>query len=837
MGYEDIQIDAFFSELGFREFIRSEPHVLPRFSGEESALGGEKFTNYLQYLEMQTPPEYWGQRELDLKSSMERVLPYLFFDRPIYGLVIGDVQSGKTSNFLGLTAAAIDNNVNLIIILSGTTNLLRNQTQIRFEQAFGTNDPFFLCLTQKDVKENKVSPEHGPYVEWQSGDFKSTDLNLDKEISKGRTIIAILKKTKPTLENFVDYLRLFPGLNNKKVLIIDDESDSASINTVRPPEEDDDEAGVEEENDEETATAINILIRRIIQVSNYSVYLGYTATPYAALLSNPFENDAEYGPSLYPRDVILTLPTPMPHCGVSEYFSPHGYLRRRVSVIQDDGGETLSQLEPEELPESLKNSILDFIISGALKLINKGNKNFHHTMLVHNHIRTINHNIIAQKIQRFGANFSTKYSRVIFSNRQPEYYDLKSRWENEFLIEELRENEMDTAIKEFLVKFRWTSMVKTINSSKESVDRLFSTDSRLDYSTPGKWVIAVGGTILSRGLTVEGLSISYFSRRSALYDSLTQMARWCGYHSTFDQQLIRVRTTPLILEWFQWIYRVDTQIRLDVAVLEERGGSPVELSPRILFYNHEELDFLPTRRGAMQYAVLRGNSFSGTSPSTLHLDLDNQIAQSSNIALLNELVEGLDDWEPMEFAGGQKTNIDYERVMRFAESFQLPNTRNAMDIRGILNYISERREEGELTNWTICLYSPTRNRASNIDWRGTTVPPPNVTERGKMPQGRLDVLFDKRHTAEDIAEFIEDRTRITRQSARTARPLANAQLGIYILSSDYTPPDGARGFTGLYSDNTEHTDVVAFGFVFPDSDVDAEEYWMAEGLMPVDESD
>ena len=803
LGYEECEVDDLFSIIGHRELVRSSPHVLPSFGTMVGELGGAYFHTYLDYLQRNTKPSQWEERKQDIELSLRKLVPHLSRERTVHGLVIGDVQSGKTSNYLGLMALALDKGFQVIIVLSGTTNLLRNQTQKRFEEAFDLNDPNLVIMTTQDIERHKVHYEHGPYTEWSSGDFKSSDRDLEHAYRSGRSIIFICKKTKNTLEYVEQELSAYEFTKTARTLVIDDESDSASINTIRPRSEVDDNDENAEENGEETATAINNLIRSIVKISTRTVYLGYTATPYAALLSNPFENDDELGPSLYPRDVIMTLPTPVPHCGITEYFSPHGYLRRRVSTIDDDAEIVLSEVEPEFLPDSLKNSILDFIIAGALKLRKRGTDQFHHTMLIHNHIRTDNHRRIVRLVQGFGAEFSTKYRRARFSQREDEYHSLKDRWESEFLIPSSEEESFDEDVKSFLSKFSWPTMVKAINSTDGDTDSLFSNDTRLDYSIPGRWYIAVGGTILSRGLTVEGLSISYFTRRSALYDSLTQMARWCGYHSPEDQKLIRVVTTAPILEWFQWIFRVDSQIREDVAVLEARNGSPIDISPKILRYHDEETAFLPTRRGAMRHAILRGISYSGTSPSTLQLPLNDPVKLRDNIALVHRIVASVENWSNMELAGGMKGNIDFESVHSFVEMFSYSENFSSFVVPNLLNYLNQRRADGELTDWTLCLYSPGRNREANIKWPINSIPIPNVTERGMMPQGRLDVIFDKRHTAEDICHLIEDRRNISRRSAREARPTSHAQLGIYLLSSTYTPGDGSRGFTPLYSDDEQ----------------------------------
>jgi hypothetical protein len=826
------------NRYGIREFIRSESISLPTMVSD---LGepGTMLTHYLDYLKQNTPNELWESRQNDLLTSLGKINGFIDSKDSIHGLVIGDVQSGKTSNFLGLVAQAIDQSIPMIIIISGSTNVLRNQTQKRLDEAFEDyENQYFASMTQPDKSRIHRPISGGTEVRWYTGDFSGSDL-MACEIQL--PVVMVIKKTPGILRKTRDWLRDWGNeeLFEKSLLLIDDESDAASINTMYVDPDDIDDEDVVQQIDR--ATTINRLIREILLTTSKSKYIGYTATPYAALLSDPYDYIEHLGHSLYPRDFIVSLPTPAPHSGLSEYFSRTGHLRRNISTISEQDSHEITQQIPLLLPNSLKVAIQDFVITGAMRLIhNHYNDQFHHSMLIHTHMETVNHERIAQLTRNYGVGLVEGFTRKnLFGHRTEIYREMKSRWELEFSVQPENEDEMDTAITEFFSKFDFDTNVLTINSHKDEEEPLFETNSRLDYSDEGMWVIAIGGQILSRGLTVEGLVISYFARHSAMYDSLAQMARWCGYHSEFVKQIIRVNTTETILRWFQFIFEVDTRIREDVAVLEQTtGATPIDLAPRILQYQREEEIFLPTRRGALRHAHLRNMSYSGTTPSTLHLCLDNSELLSENETNLNNLVERIrvDEWENISIGGGRKTSTTYDQVRDFLSNFH-QNEDYGLVIDDILNYIQLCRENGELSEWTLAIFSPSDGEVTNLDILRENISfPLNKTRRGKMPIGRLDVLFDKRHLFADLdSELLGETRQLSRRLSRELRPVSKGLLGIYILDGEYEPmQNGGRGFVALHDVEDETRDVVAFGIALPESETILEEnFYIAPGVDPI----
>jgi hypothetical protein len=786
-----------------------------------------------------------------IRDSTERIYRFLrqsyLIDRPTYGLVVGDVQSGKTANFCGLVSKAADLGISLIIVFSGTTNTLRNQTQKRIDEAFGRFQEVAIDWTFLTKQNEEVWRRGEPKL--KSGDVtrKIHEIDLQSELEESEVCLLVVKKRQHSLEHLTTWITRHASiLDSRQILFIDDESDSASVNCIRRQEDEieDDATDI----DEREATRINELIRTCIAVSHHSIYIGYTATPYAALLTDPWYSSEELGQSLYPRDFILTLPQPSEHNGTTEFFSDFGYLRDQVEELDRVDVELVNILEPLLLPPSLEVSIIDFIISGAIKLRN--GEPFHHSMLVHCKIRKANHERLEELIRGFGQILRRDYRHQSFGSRHECYRVVKNRWENEFGIGAEKELEMDELVKNFLRRFDWMSNVRSINSTDDDGDDapLYDVPNKLDYENhdDGLWVIAVGGEILSRGLTVEGLTISYFTRESAMYDSLTQMARWCGYHGS-SHPLLRVRLSDQILRWFRWIYDVETRIREDIARYEEfPETTPLMLAPRILRYSETEplfwedrpRDFRPTRRGAMPTAEIRGRGFAGTYHSSRYLPLNNSDQLLGNQGTYHSLVEEIgDSWS--QISGGYiSRNIQPETILRFLRGFNHDAGERSLGRDDILNYIERRNAEGELINWAVAVMSPQRGepRAAKMERPESSLPVINVTGRGKNPGGSIDEIMSKTHVAADLPGYPEEYQNqpSVRFAARQDREPQNGLLLVYILDSEFIPGEGSRGFIPLFREDQEKIDAVAFGIALPDSgqgrDEDQEEYWGPRGV-------
>jgi len=855
LGVEDI--DEVMNYFRLRPYILTLSHILGNPLDEFEADSDSNWNNYLAYLRRTAESKGYDPDEQisSISESTDEIVPYfrdsIVTGRPTYGLVVGDVQSGKTANFCGLIARACDLGVRIIIVMSGVTNILRHQTQMRIDDALGRIDGRagnnWVFLTEQDSEE--ITGEGNKVL--RSGDFRESsiqDPNNDLEILLGGsgTLVLVVKKRPPTLEKLLRWLETYPELlSRRQILFIDDESDSASINTQRntPPD------NVDLDIPQDEATRINSLIRSCIQVSEYSIYIGYTATPYAALLSDPWNHTRELGYSLYPRDFILSLPQPSEHNGTVEFFSDHGYLRSQVEVIPRADVNVVNALEPENITRSLEVSVVDFIITGAIKLLSS--ESFHHSMLIHCSRLRPNHERIERQVRRFGMIINREFPRLSWSGKRSKYYHaFKNRWEQAFDIDESMEEEMDDATRKFLRRFSWKSDVRSINSTEDDGDdsELYEIPNKLDYDAhedTGLWVIAVGGTILSRGLTIEGLTISYFTREAALYDTLTQMARWYGYHGS-NSHLIRVRISDQIHRWFRWIYEVESRIKEDIIRYEEMPDTnPLMLAPRVLRYaeteplwwEDEPRDFKPTRRGAMLTAETRGAGYSGTYFSSRYLPLSNHELLLENQSTFSRIVNRIGALE--EISGGYiSREVEPETILDFIAGFNHASGRRSMNTTDIIDYIQRRNDAGELVDWSVAIMSPGRNRESILGTAIAELPPINVTGRGKNPGGSIDEIMDKIHVAADLENYPDAYRHLdnVRMVARQQRLPENGLLILYILDPEYVPPEGgSRGFVPLFTDEQQQTEVVAFGMALPDSEAarnedDTEEYYHPRGI-------
>ena len=854
-----------FNLYRLRPYILSVPHII----GSEVLLheienSGEKWESYVQYLQEEAARKDFSPEEqiISIDDSTNRILPYLRKSvetgRPTYGLVVGDVQSGKTANFCGLVSKASDAGVSLVIVLSGITNVLRDQTQIRIDRAFGRlgrnqKSKGWVHLTSSDERIEYPLRDGGVNIKIKSGDFNERniqDLDFPLIMESGITSVIVTKKRPAPLQRLDAWLRRNSDLlSSRQILIIDDESDSASVNTARPID-DQQHTGLDIDNAE--ATLINELIRSCISISSHSIYVGYTATPYAALLSDPWEHSDRLGYSLYPRDFIVSLPQPTEHNGTTEFFSEIGYLRNQVMIIPRDEVDLVNEDSPEFVPKTLIDSIMDFCISGAIKLGKV--ENFHHSMLVHCNILRTNHHALESLIRDIVAEMKERYSQVRFGLYRTEIYnDFKQRWESEFTIPASEEDSMDRLMKEFWNRYSVIDGVRSINSSVPDPedDELYEISSRLDYDEVehGLWVIAVGGTILSRGLTVEGLTTSFFTRETPLYDTLTQMARWYGYHGE-NSSLIRVRVSDQIYRWFGWIYQVESRIREDIIRYENMENvDPLTLAPRILRYvetiplEWEDVprDFLPTRRGAMATAERRGAGYSGTYFSSRYLPLDNteqlEQNQQSLMSLLSSVGDSPENWSSI--SGGFISRVEHGIIRDFIARFNHEPGPRGMRTDEVIEYIDGRVADGELLNWSIAVMSPGDSRETQLDFSETGLTGVNLTRRGRLPNGSFDEIMDKMHVAADLPGYPDEyraRTSI-RLSAREDRSPDQGLLLLYVLDPDYQPSgDSSRGFVGIFDEGQNPTEVVAFGLALPDSPraleemSEQQEYWSPRGV-------
>ena len=532
----------------------------------------ERFSKYLHKRGL--PPRVLSTMDrvtdeiLDLLGDPER--PGVWERR---GLVVGDVQSGKTATYTSLCCKAGDAGYRLIILLTGTLESLRRQTQERLDEGFvGLDSSGELSQIRKSraVGVGLIDARKS------AGVFTSRDRDFSRALLNALgfrldafnvPVLVVIKKNKRILENLEKWLTDFNANQHGKidtpVLVIDDEADSASVNTnpafVDP-------------------TAINKRIRALLKLFTRSSYLGFTATPFANIFIDPETEHEMLGDDLFPKDFIYTLDSPSNYMGPCALFGDEpsfDMLRPIEDAYLVFPPKHKATLTIDHLPASLSYAVDSFLIACAIRdLRNEGAT--HRSMMVNvsrftavqDQVATLIHAELSQTQQAI-----RNYSQLPVGEaiKNPAIRRLQDVWQSEYGATEFEWGDVQRS----LLAAALPVVVKAVNQRTGAAS--------LDYAIhreSGLRVIAVGGNSLSRGLTLEGLSTSYFFRNSQMYDTLLQMGRWFGYRDGFND-LCRLWLTDEASQWYAHITLASEELRQEVKRMRQQGGTPTDFGLKV----------------------------------------------------------------------------------------------------------------------------------------------------------------------------------------------------------------------------------------------------------------
>ena len=622
-------------------------------------------------------------------------------DERCYGLVVGYVQSGKTGHFSGLISRAIDENFTFIIVLSGILNDLRRQTQLRVHK-----DVFGTAGIKARAPMNAISPPKNSRFRYLtdidsdigSGEFTIIDEDMKQVLESNEVLVAITKKNTAVLQHLLNGIANASDSTKQKhkILIIDDEADHATVNTGGDGEEPFTDPTLEGEDEEDPTdddsdpSKTNLLVRKIIKQFSRTAYIGYTATPYANVLIDPFLETEELGLSLYPRDFIMNLSKPDDYFGAERFFGTEGDDEGiHVILHPEDTAEEIMQVEmnvetniQDVVPSGLQEAMLDFILTGAVKhhrrQQGKSINPLHHSMLVHvsrlNEDQTVIHTMVNDLVDLWKVQASSMFEQDELLEK------LEKRWNDEFVskfpnIEAFQEFS-DTIVEDD----GWIHDVKVMMINSKS-------DEILDYDAydDGLSVIAIGGNKLSRGLTLEGLTVSMYMRKTRMYDSLMQMGRWFGYRQGYED-LVRVHTTEHLYSWFEWLVKAEDAVRRDIDRYAMLGVSPVDVAVRIPW--HDELT--PTARNKMKYAIKNIYNYSNRTTESIHLPMNEPARLQANLAATQAFFGSLA--APVSFLerGYAWGNVAKELVIAYLREIDLPGPPNAaFDTVGLIRFLEK----------------------------------------------------------------------------------------------------------------------------------------------------
>lgn len=704
--------------------IEASERRRPWINEKKASLNPIFWNRYREYL--QTVKNFSDTVVNQTDRLTDRILDGLF-DPSItgaiskYGLVVGQVQSGKTSNYTGLVCKAADAGYKLIIVLAGIHNNLRSQTQLRLDEGFlGFDTQHQRAFDRNNIwigvgriDQNGVA--HSLTSSQDRGDFTAGAANsLGINFNTNEPIIAVVKKNYRVLERLLAWLSAqgvdIDGrrvIRNKSLLLIDDEADNASINTN--PEND-------------VATRINGQIRNIVGLFDKSGYVGYTATPFANIFI-PIAED-----NLFPRDFIINLPAPTNYIGPDRIFGfqpiddelPSDTVLPIVRRIDDyqhfvPNGHRSGDILPSEVPASLRLAIKSFIITCAIRRL-RGQNNAHNSMLVH-----VSRFIAWQgQIKILVENVFDFYRRGIEMNVPEIVEEVRQAFEEDtdgyrsFVTTSLQI--LESGLRDIDPQVRIHSWSDVLNHLNEAASRIQvreinggSADALSYYDhVNGLSVIAIGGDKLSRGLTLEGLSVSYYLRASRMYDTLMQMGRWFGYRPGYVD-LCRLFTSRELNEWFCHITLASEELRNEFDYMSDVAGSTPEQYALRVRTHPGVLQISAANK--IRRAVTVDISWAGRlvesyefskNPDTVHLNLVSTNAFINSLPGTPRVVRDNYLWP----------DVPAQNIRTLLQRFRLSENLKAADPANLLRFIDAQLVNRELTNWRVAVMSKrnTENR-------------------------------------------------------------------------------------------------------------------------------
>lgn len=788
--------------------------------------------------------------EIDsLDLSSDRVLAHLEDPNSpdrfnIRGLVAGYVQSGKTANFSALIAKAVDAGYKIVIVLSGLHNTLRMQTQQRLQRDLGHEDTAGVG-----------APEPSRDWVWMTGDEINQDFNpagQNAGVLKGNNrVILVVKKNKSRLDRLINWMEgKVP--ENVPVLVIDDEGDQASINTggnrsgYEPAEDSGDvtdktdltaeDVDGEFTPDELDPSAINFRIRKLLRTFARCSYVAYTATPFANVLIDPDAIDREGGDDLFPRNFILSLPKPpgSRYVGTERLFGRD----QLAGDLDDVEGLDVIEIVPDHeipmlipprrsgedptVPPSLVQAIRDYLLASAGWLQRSSPRDKACTMLVHTDMRKALQDAIADQIEEELASLRQGWK---YDNSGTFRKELEYRWETEFRPKSAAVNiAWDTPFGEI------EPYLSQLLNDGVAVRRLNSNhlDTADFEQEPTLKAILVGGNKLSRGVTIEGLLVSYYVRLAPYYDTLLQMGRWFGYRGDYVD-LTRLYSTELLISWFHDIATAEEDLRRQIELYDKRKATPLQFAPKIM--SHPAM--LVTAENKMQAAREVTQSYDGELVQTLRFPFGDPSLLDrlqENLDFARDVLGGLGAPVTVEPGRIGWTDVDTNVVLNFLDGFWVLN-QTSIHPPTVRDYIHAQTRAGELVRWRVaipCAAHPTDALGSE-DLRIAGVGRVGLINRSRLKSDptSLGVITDPGDELYGLApeaianaeEQAADHEYPTRGKAyRSKRSREEGLLLIYPISGNSIPGKNAHNRIALFADGADRCTLLGYAVSFPFSE-------------------
>jgi len=661
------------------------------------------------------------------------------------GLIIGDVQSGKTINYSGIICKAVDAGFRTVILLTGTTNDLRQQTQIRIDEAFVGVDSSLM-----NEEANKLTPigvgKFNPDASLRPIAFTTTAKDFNKNAAKQlsmtlsqgqgeRPMLFVIKKNTSVLKSLLEWIQKHnqneSSKINNSVLMIDDEADYASVNTKATDED---------------PSKTNKYIEDLLNVFRFSSYVGFTATPYANIFIDPATNEEMEHEGLFPKDYIYALDAPTNYIGARNIFPAHGEYHHILRDIEDAEEHYPIRHKKdhdfEVISESLSEAIYTFLIANVIRDL-RGDVNTHRSMMI-NVTRFVNTQKMLHKAVRERLS-DIKTSIKLYAGLAPNKA-LQDEHINGLFIAFEKEYGSD--------EFSWNEIQSNLFNSVMPVlaQVAHGGGDDLDYNLypDGLRTIVVGGQRLSRGLTLEGLIVSYIYRNSMAYDTLMQMGRWFGYRKNYDD-LCRVWMDSVSQAWYAHICEATDELLAEVKVMRERNATPLEFGLKVR--NDPGIPLIVTAKNKMRTAQVKVLNVA-LSEKALETPLLYNDASKNNVNLAAAL-KVINSSNVTKFGKqyGAK-DIDKQQIIDLLGDIEIPESNIRLDPVALRVFI-EQYAGAELDKWDLVLisgsgaeYELTSNISVKLKVQNYDIPRDNIIRISKS-KSRMGSPSDPRFGLSD----------------------------------------------------------------------------------------
>ncbi len=808
-----VNVEALVAELSHaasvwteRPAILSDGLVQPWWFERKGQIEPMRFwRRYHRYLEQEK-----NLRDKDLNAIDEQTdtiidriqNPVELGEWDVRGMVVGSVQSGKTANYVGVTTKALDAGYKLVIIMAGIHNNLRAQTQERVDEGvvgFDSQrrlDPdradYRIGVGKLIMPELGNSPSITPLTNSaENGDFTLGAQKVNVSLAGG-PIILVVKKNQTPLKHILKWLEVAGGqlghqaagarITKLPLLMIDDEADNASINTKDRPGAQDEETNI---------TKINKLIRLILNRFEQSSYIGYTATPFANIFINPEAERDDEGKDLFPRNFIVNVRPSSRYIGPAKVFGYSRDLDTGIEGVQplpivrtvtdhEDAFPPKHKQEhrPESLPSTLKEAIMAFVLSCAARRV-RGQRKVHNSMLIH-----VTRFIGVQKqVKELVEEEFKRVKRVIIyphgNSDHPVWNSLRELWDNDFLPGSSQVRAIDGDAR--LTPLLWDDVCAEL---AVAVDKIVvkeihgESKEALDYSRQpdGVSLIAVGGNKLSRGLTLEGLSVSYFLRSTRMYDTLMQMGRWFGYRDGY-LDLCRLYTTDELRDWFSYIALAEEELKREFDHMVDARLTPADYGLRVR--QHPD-GMMVTALNKMAHGQSREVTFAGQLVQTAFFER-NAKRQRGNVEVVERWLSSLSAFRSHD-DGHLRWTASRDQVASFLNDILTPGfihekcSRFGPELR---MFVQAQEQGGGLKDWTVIVpkggkeMAPVAGHDVNLTKRSDVTKGQSYysLSRANVQEPKHEMLdLDELDLTEELAAELFAKLEI-REAAATASPL------------------------------------------------------------------